>query len=364
MDNMIVRCPNCGETISLSDTQYAHIASQVRDAEFLRQVDERASEMVEKAVVKERLSMSDAISEKDKALFQSRIEMESLVAKHASELEQVRGEMKGVIRGLEEELNFYKDFKARSSTKMIGESLETYCSDAFEMVRAMGFPRAEFHKDNLVSGSGSKGDFIFRDFDSDGIEVASVMLEMKNESDSDSRKHKNSEFFKELDKDRREKNCEYAVLVTMLEPDSELYNAGIVDVSHIFPKMYVVRPQFMISMLTLIRNMGLNCIAERREIARLQEESLDVVRFEEQLGIFRDGFNRNCKLATDKYDKAIEDIDKAIAFLTKVKDDLSGSSKQLETARNKVDALTIRRLCRNNPTMLNKFDEAVVMRKE
>lgn len=357
-DNMTVTCPNCGGTISLSETQYMHIASQVRDAEFLRQVESRARELSEKAVIETRLSMSGEISEKERALLESRVEMESLVSKHTAELEQVRSSMNGVIRGLEEELDFYKDFKARSSTKMIGESLETYCSDAFEMVRAMGFPRAEFHKDNEVSESGSKGDFIFRDFDSEGIEIVSVMLEMKNESDSDSRKHKNSEFFRELDKDRREKGCEYAVLVTMLEPDSELYNSGIVDVSHVFPKMYVVRPQFMVPMLTLLRNLGLNCIADRKEIARMREESLDVVRFEEQLGIFRDGFDRNCRLASDRFSKAIEGIDKAIAFLNKVKEDLSGSDRQLELARRKADDLTIRKLCKDNQTMMAKFDEA------
>lgn len=361
---MVVTCPNCGETISLSETQYMRIASQVRDAEFSKQVEDRAQELVDKAVMKERLAMSETISGKDKDLLKLQMDMDSLVLKHTSELEQVRTSMNGVIRGLEEELKFYKDFKARSSTKMIGESLETYCSDSFEMVRAMGFPHAEFHKDNDVSESGSKGDFIFRDFDSDGTEIVSVMLEMKNESDSDSRKHKNSEFFKELDKDRREKGCEYAVLVTMLEPDSELYNSGIVDVSHAFPKMYVVRPQFMVPMLTLLRNMGLNCLADRREIARMREESLDVVRFEEQLGIFKDGFNRNCRIASDKYAKAIEGIDKAISFLNKVKDDLSGTDRQMELARNKVDDLTVRRLCKGNPTMMTKFSEAGTSGKE
>ena len=267
------------------------------------------------------------------------------------------------VRAKEEQIEYYKDLKAKLSTKMVGETLEQHCEVEFNTLRATGFARAYFEKDNDAS-TGSKGDYVFRDFGEDGTEFISIMFEMKNEADTTATKKKNEDFFKELDKDRTEKGCEYAVLVSLLEPDNELYNAGIVDVSHRYPKMYVVRPQFFIPIITLLRNAALNSLSYRAELARVREQNIDITNFEEELDAFKSGFARNYDLASRKFKTAIDEIDKTIDHLQKTKDALLGSENNLRLANNKADDLTIKKLTKNNPTMAAKFAEAAAELEE
>ena len=276
----------------------------------------------------------------------------------AKRLEQdtIRNQYEVQLKAKDEEVKFYKDFKARQSTKMIGESLERFCEDEFNKQRSTGFQNAYFEKDNEISGSRSKGDYIFRDFE-DGVEYVSIMFEMKNEADDTASKHKNEDFLKELDKDRTEKNCEYAVLVSMLEPDSELYNTGIVDMSYKYPKMYVIRPQFLIPMITLIRNASRNSLEYRKELTDIRNQNIDITHFEENMLAFKDGFERNYRLASEKFTTAIDEIDKTIAHLQKVKEGLLGSERNLRLANDKAQDLTIKKLTKNNPTMAKKFEE-------
>ncbi|MBQ1421141.1 MAG: DUF2130 domain-containing protein [Firmicutes bacterium] len=271
--------------------------------------------------------------------------------------EQAMKEMyEAELRFKDDQIIQLKDFKARMSTKMVGESLEQHCLDEFNKIRMTAFPRAEFGKDNDAS-SGSKGDFIYREKSEDGVEFISIMFEMKNEMDTTKTKHKNEDFFKELDKDRREKDCEYAVLVTLLEPDSELYNSGIVDVSYRYEKMYVIRPQLFIPMITLLRNAALNSLAYQRELAIVRNQQLDLTHFEENMNTFKEGFNRNVDLAGRKFKDAIEEIDKTIQHLQKVKEGLTSSEKYLQIANNKTDDLSIKRLTKNAPTVREMFEE-------
>jgi len=258
------------------------------------------------------------------------------------------------IKSKDEMIAYYKDLKAKLSTKLVGETLEQHCEIQFNQIRSAGFPLASFEKDNDAR-TGSKGDYIFREADKAGTEFISIMFEMKNEGDETATKKKNEDFFRELDKDRNEKGCEYAVLVSLLEPDSELYNGGIVDVSHRYPKMYVVRPQMFIPMITLLRNAALNSLEYKTELARVREQNIDITNFESELDTFRSGFARNFDLASRKYKDAIADIDKSIDRLQKVKESLLGSENNLRLANNKAEDLTIRRLTRGNPTMAAKF---------
>lgn len=254
----------------------------------------------------------------------------------------------------DEEIERYKDFKLRQSTKMVGESLEQHCKIEFNKLRMTGFANAYFEKDNDAR-TGSKGDYIYREADEDGTEFISIMFEMKNEMDATSTKKKNEDFFKELDKDRREKNCEYAVLVSMLESESELYNTGIVDVSYRYPKMYVIRPQFFIPIITLLRNAAQNSLQYRKELSVIKTQNIDISNFENDLNEFKDKFSRNYRLASEKFKKAIEEIDKTIDHLQKTKDALLSSENNLRLANNKAEDLSIKRLTRNNPTMAAKF---------
>ena len=249
---------------------------------------------------------------------------------------------------------YYKDMKAKLSTKMVGETLEQHCEIEFEKLRATAFQNATFGKDNDAS-SGSKGDYIYRENDEHGTEIISIMFEMKNENETTATKHKNDDFLKELDKDRREKKCEYAVLVSLLESDNDLYNNGIVDKSHVYQKMYVIRPQFFIPMITLLRNAALNSLKYKSELALVREQNIDVTNFENQLNDFRDSFGRNYRLASDKFKTAIDSIDKSIAQLQKTKENLIRSEDNLRIANNKADELTVKKLTRNNPTMQAKF---------
>jgi hypothetical protein len=259
------------------------------------------------------------------------------------------------LRFKDEEIARYKDFKAKLSTKMIGESLEQHCEIEFNKLRATGFQNAYFEKDN-DSKSGSKGDYIYREAEAESGEFISIMFEMKNEADTTSTKHKNEHFFKELDKDRREKGCEYAVLVTMLEPENELYNAGIVDVSYKYPKMYVIRPQFFIPMITLLRNAALNSIEYRKELAVIKAQNIDVSNFEAAMNEFKDKFSKNYELASRKFKTAIDEIDKTIDHLQKTKEALLSSENNLRLANDKAEDLTIKKLTKNNPTMEAKFN--------
>lgn len=266
------------------------------------------------------------------------------------------------LRSKDEQIAYYKDFKARQSTKMIGESLEQHCLIEFNKLRATAFQNSYFEKDNDAR-SGSKGDFIFRECDNEGTEFISIMFEMKNEADETSTKHKNEDFLKELDKDRKEKNCEYAVLVSLLEADNELYNNGIVDVSYRYPKMYVIRPQFFIPMITLLRNAALNSLQYQKELATIKNQNIDISHFEADMNEFKEKFSRNYRLASEKFKKAIEEIDKTIDHLQKTKEALLSSENNLRLANNKAEDLSIKRLTRNNPTMQAKFAELEAQKK-
>ena len=261
-----------------------------------------------------------------------------------------------LLQTKDEQIAYYKDFKLKQSTKMIGESLEQHCEIEFNKLRATGFQNAYFEKDNDAH-TGSKGDYIYRELDENGVEIISIMFEMKNENDKTATKHKNEDFLKELDKDRNEKNCEYAVLVSMLEPENELYNTGIVDKSHRYPKMYVIRPQFFIPMITILRNAAFNSMQYKNELQLMRNQNIDITHFEESMNDFKEKFSRNYRIASDKFAKAIDEIDKTILHLQKTKEDLLSSERQLQLANNKAEDLTIKRLTRNNPTMKQKFDE-------
>ena len=276
---------------------------------------------------------------------------------HALELEQAHKSTQDLIRYKDEEIERLRDMKARLSTKMVGETLEQHCETQFNQLRMTAFPRAYFEKDNDAS-DGTKGDFIFRECDEAGNEIVSIMFEMKNENDTTATKHKNEDFFKKLDSDRTKKGCEYAILVTLLEPESELYNTGIVDVSYRYEKMYVIRPQFFIPIITLLRNAALNSLAYKRELALVRQQNIDVTEFEEKLLGFQEGFSRNYDLASRKFQTAIDEIDATIKHLQKVKDNLISSENNLRLANDKAQGLTIRKLTRNNPTMKAAFAEA------
>ncbi|MDN0062766.1 DUF2130 domain-containing protein [Collinsella ihumii] len=284
-------------------------------------------------------------------------ERQQLETAHTLELDQVRRNADELLRYKDDEIERLKDMKVRLSTKMVGESLEQHCENEFNRLRMTAFPRAYFEKDNDAS-EGSKGDFIFRENDEEGNEIISIMFEMKNENDDTARKHSNEDFFKKLDSDRTKKKCEYAILVSLLEPDSELYNTGIVDVSYRYPKMYVIRPQFFIPMITLLRNAALNTLSYKQELAVVRQQNIDVTSFEEKLGKFQSGFSQNFERASRKFNDAINEIDTAIKHLQKVKDNLISSENNLRLANDKAQGLTIRKLTWGNKTMQEKFKEA------
>lgn len=284
-------------------------------------------------------------------------EKQQIETAHALEIEQARKSARDLIRYKDEEIERLRDMKARLSTKMVGETLEQHCETQFNQLRATAFPHAYFEKDNDAS-DGTKGDFIFRECDEAGNEIVSIMFEMKNENDTTATKHKNEDFFKKLDSDRKKKGCEYAVLVTLLEPESELYNTGIVDVSYRYEKMYVIRPQFFIPMITLLRNAAMNALAYKQELELVRQQNIDVTEFEEKLLGFQEGFNRNYDLASRKFQTAIDEIDTTIKHLQKVKDNLISSENNLRLANDKAQGLSIRKLTWGNKTMKAKFDEA------
>ena len=294
--------------------------------------------------------------EKELQQKEQEVQQTALKEKYELELRSKKNQFELELKAKDEAIAFYKDFKAKQSTKMVGESLEQHCEIEFNRLRMTAFPRAEFGKDNDAK-TGSKGDYIYREYDENGIEILSIMFEMKNENDETATKKKNEHFFKELDKDRHEKQCEYAILVSLLEADNELYNTGIVDVSYQYPKMYVVRPQFFIPIITLLRNAALNSLQYKQELALMRDQHIDITHFEEDLETFKKGFARNYELASKKFKSAIDEIDKTIKSLEKTKAALLSSENNLRLANNKAEDLTVKKLVKNNPTMKQRFEE-------
>ena len=299
--------------------------------------------------------LQQALSEKEKEIAELNANLKIQSKEIELEKSSIKEKYESELKHKDEVIASYKDFKARLSTKMIGESLEIHCETEFNKLRMTAFPNAQFKKDN-DSKTGSKGDYIYREFDESGVEIISIMFEMKNEGDTTATKKKNENFFKELDKDRKEKNCEYAVLVSLLEADSEFYNNGIVDVSYEYEKMYVIRPQFFIPIITLLRNAALNSLKYKQEVALMREQNIDITNFEKDLNDFKSGFAKNYELASRKFATAIEEIDKTISHLQKTKEALLSSENNLRLANNKADELTVKKLVRKNPTMKEKFD--------
>lgn len=307
-------------------------------------------------LTKVKIELSEKLSEKESQIQKLQNEKELTQQQYLLNEETIKKQYENQLKIKDEEIERYKDYKLKLSTKMIGESLEQHCEIEFNKLRATGFQKAYFEKDNDAK-TGSKGDFIYRDYDEDGSEFISIMFEMKNEIDTTSTKKKNQDFLKELDKDRKEKNCEYAILVTLLEPENELYNTGIVDVSHCYEKMYVVRPQFFIPIITLLRNAALKSLDYRKELAMIKTQNIDVSNFEAEINEFKEKFAKNYELASRKFKTAIEEIDKTIDHLQKTKEALLSSDRNLRLANDKANDLSIKRLTQNNPTMQAKFAE-------
>ena len=385
-----VICPHCSKAFKIDETGYADILKQIRDREFDEQLHKRlaiAEQEKRTAVELAKAQLSTAlereIAKKDQTIerYKSTIESSELARKLAiseavqtisserdglkMKLEQSRLEKQLAESALKDKyetqlkdrdhaIERLRDMKAKLSSKLLGETLEQHCETEFNRLRATAFPNAYFEKDNDAR-SGSKGDYVFREFDSEGTEVVSVMFEMKNENDRSTSKSRNEDFLKELDRDRNEKSCEYAVLVSMLEPDSDLYNSGIVDVSHRYPRMYIVRPQFFIPIITLLRNAAQKSLAYKRELAVVKAQNIDITHFEAELESFKNGFAKNYDLATRKFQTAIDEIDKSIDHLQKTKEALLGTDRNLRVANDKAQDVTIKKLTWGNPTMAAKF---------
>jgi hypothetical protein len=416
-----IKCPHCGKAFKVDEAGFADIVKQIRDHEFENALHEQVANAVKVARLETEGSLKDAAAQKDIEISklqgqlrekddeaklieaQTKNSLQENLSKKEAELaelrakldaketekqlavteavnkaEKERDELAGKLQAKDSEkqllevslkdkyetelkskdemIAYYKDMKARLSTKMVGETLEQHCEIEFEKLRATGFKNAQFGKDNDAS-SGSKGDYIYREFDDEGNEVISIMFEMKNEGDETATKKKNEDFFKELDKDRAEKKCEYAVLVTLLEADNDLYNSGIVDVSHKHDKMYAVRPQFFIPIITVLRNAALNSMQYKSELALIRSQNIDITNFEGELQLFQDGFMKNVKDSSSKFQEAMDGIDSTIKKLESVKEALRLSNKHLITAGNKVENVSVKRLTKNNPTMAAKFEE-------
>ncbi|WP_295381141.1 DUF2130 domain-containing protein [uncultured Pseudacidovorax sp.] len=335
----------------------ARLASEVQKAAAAKDAEIQAlKSRLDAGGMAQRLAVTEAVGavEKERDALRNNLERVALEKQVAEQM--LKDKYETQIRDRDDAIERLRDMKARLSTKMVGETLEQHCETEFNRIRATAFPRAYFEKDNDAR-TGSKGDYIFRDLDEDGTEIVSIMFEMKNESDATATRKKNEDFFRELDKDRTEKGCEYAVLVSLLEPESELYNTGIVDVFHRYPKMYVVRPQFFLPMVTLLRNAATKALAYKSELALVKAQNLDITRFETQLDDFKTAFGRNWRLASDGFEEAVKRIDEAIKDLEKTKDALYKSANNLRLANDKAEDLTIKKLTRGNPTMAAKFAE-------
>lgn len=401
-----IKCPNCQTVFKIDDDSYYEILKQIKDEELEKErtvleqkyekelqlqkekFDAQFKALQQETHVKEKEWMiqeerlkHSLIQEKEKELqsmqeevsnlknqiqlskAQSELENEKIAHRFEKEKEEMEREKQELVnkyalelKSKEEMIEYYKDMKLRLSTKMLGETLEQHCEIQFNQLRATGFQNSYFEKDNDAS-TGSKGDYIFKEFDDEGNEIISIMFEMKNEADQTATKKTNESFLKELDKDRNQKHCEYAVLVSLLEPESELYNSGIVDMSHRYEKMYVIRPQFFIPMITILRNAALKNVQIRKELAAIKEQNLDITNFEEKMTDFKEGFLKNVDLASRKFQSAVDEIDKTILHLQKVRENLLASDRQLHIANKKVDNLSIRSLTYKNPTMQKMFKE-------
>lgn len=358
-----IQCPHCGKIFQVDDRGYAAIVSQVRTAEFNKELKAQKELVIKEKEAEIKLAVANVqaaqqaqLAEKDKQIIILQGKLQSAEQNTQLQIKNVEDKYNEQLKTKEEQLSYYKDFKARLSTKMVGETLEKHCENSFNQIRMAAFPNAYFEKDNDAS-SGSKGDYIFKETTADGIEFLSIMFEMKNEHDTTATKHKNEDFLEKLDKDRHAKGCEYAVLVSLLETDSELYNTGIVDVSYKYPKMYVIRPQFFVAMITLLRNAALNSIGYQRQLLEMKQQNIDITHFEDDLNVFKTKFGNNYRIASEKFTKAIEEIDKTIDHLQKTKDALLSSENNLRLANDKAQDLTVKKLTRKNPTMAQKFAE-------
>ena len=385
-------CPHCSKAFKVDETGYAQILKQVHDKEFEASISNRIVQLEKEKASELQLAQKDSLNTLQKITADKDAEIERLKAqirekdistkstieKEVRDIEKERDKLlndlknaqlekqnsenllrdkyKTQIRDRDDAIERLKDMKAKLSTKMVGETLEQHCEIEFNKLRSTAFKTAFFEKDNDAS-SGSKGDYIFKDHDENGIEIVSIMFEMKNESDTTTTKRRNEDFLKELDKDRNEKGCEYAVLVSLLEPDSELFNAGIVDMFHKYEKMYVIRPQFFIPMITLLRNAAENSLKYKNELELVKEQNIDITNFEQELNAFKSAFGKNYDLASRKFDTAIAEIDKSINHLQKTKEALLGTDRNLRLANDKAQDVTIKKLTRNNPTMAAKFSE-------
>ena len=335
------------------DKEIAELTKQIEAFKARVEANEKDKEIA----VKDALNKSkEELFEKEKIIAQLQNDVKDKEKDNELAQQKLKSDYDAQLKTKDAEIALYKDLKARQSTKMVGETLEQHCDTEFNRMRSAAFPGAYFEKDNDVK-TGSKGDFIFRDFAEDGTEFISIMFEMKNEMDTTTTKHKNEDFFKELDKDRNEKNCEYAVLVSLLESDSELYNSGIVDVSHRYPKMYVVRPQFFIPIITLLRNAALNSVKYKQQIAEYKQTNIDVSNFEAEMNDFKEKFGKNYMIASKKFKEAVEEIDKTISHLNKIKEALLGSENNLRLANDKAQYLSIKRLTKNSPTVAKAFED-------
>ena len=385
-------CPHCSKAFKVDETGYAQILKQVHDKEFEASLSNRIVQLEKEKASELQLAQKDSLNTLQKVTADKDAEIERLKAqirekdistkstieKEVREIEKERDKLlndlknaqlekqnsenllrdkyKTQIRDRDDAIERLKDMKAKLSTKMVGETLEQHCEIEFNKLRSTAFKTAFFEKDNDAT-SGSKGDYIFKDHDENGVEIVSIMFEMKNETDTTTTKRRNEDFLKELDKDRNEKGCEYAVLVSLLEPDSELFNAGIVDMFHKYEKMYVIRPQFFIPMITLLRNAAENSLKYKNELALVKEQNIDITNFEQELNAFKSAFGKNYDLASRKFDTAIAEIDKSINHLQKTKEALLGTDRNLRLANDKAQDVTIKKLTRNNPTMAAKFSE-------
>ena len=387
-----IKCPKCGTMFQIDEKDYDSIVKQIRDGEFNAEIKKREEELrkytkseidslkerldfekkselsnkeleierlknqIRQSEIENKYALKEAVQEKENKIvnLENKIELsqkeyqlkeQNLIDIHARE-----------IKAKEQEIELYKDMKLKLSTKMVSETLEQHCKVQYDEYLRPILKNAYFEKDN-DSKTGSKGDFIYREKTEDGIEFISIMFEMKNESDQTATKHKNEDFFKELDKDRKEKNCEYAILVSLLEKDNDYYNGGIVDVSHKYEKMYVVRPQSFITIINILRNSALNTVETKRKLIEIQNQNIDIANFEEKMNNFKSAFSRNFKLASDKFDSAIDEIDKTMQHLQKIKDNLLGSKNQLRLANDKAEDLTIKKLTSNSPSIAKQIED-------
>ena len=359
-------CPQCQKAFKVDESGYAEILKQVHDKDFEKQLAERISALKDVNTIATELAVTNAKSalENERNLLQSELKsaqtaqelaVANALTEATKEHAKIQTELTTKLQLSEQTIEHLRDMKLRLSTKMLGETLEQHCETEFNRIRATAFPRAYFERDNDLT-DGSKGDYIFKEKDEADTEIVSIMFEMKNENDDTDRKRKNEDFFKKLDKDRADKGCEYAVLVSMLETDSELYNTGIVDVSYKYPRMYVVRPQFFIPIITLLRNAAMSSLQYKTELALVKSQQIDITNFETELDLFKTAFARNYDLASRHFQTAVEEIDKSILHLQRTKDALLTTSNNLRLANNKSQDVTVRRLTRNNPTMAAKFE--------